>query len=109
MKIVIAGIIFVVIAIALIIMIEPFSYIQNPPADGINEIDIEEQEKDCSKSIDFMKQSINQEYYQYPRFLNPRESCQQECHSGIWFDDHRVISKKCCVKACENVKKGDFE
>lgn len=94
----------------LYLAIEPFTYVEIPPADGIDLVKIEEQkDQDCSKYIEFMKQPINQAYYQYPRFLNPKESCQHQCRSGIWYDGLDFGTKVCCQKACDVIKKGDFE
>lgn len=95
----------------LYLAIEPFTYVEIPPADGIDlvKIDQEQKDQDCSKYIEFMKQPINQAYYQYPRFLNPKESCQHQCRSGIWYDGLDFGTKVCCQKACDVIKKGGFE
>jgi len=102
-------IIMVIFLFCVYLAIEPFSYVENPPADGIDLDKTENTYQDCSKYIEFMKQPINQAYYQYPRFLNPKESCQQECQSGIWYDGNEFGTKTCCKKACNVIKKGDFE
>ena len=98
-----------IIFLVVYMIAEPFSYIEKPPAEGIDFVNLEEKDQDCSKYIDFMKQPVNQDYYKYPLFLNPRESCQQQCQSGIWFDGKNFGTKGCCRKACDVIKKGDFE
>jgi len=100
-------VIITIIFLLLYFGIEPFAYVEKPPADGVELND--DKHQDCSKYIEFMKQPINQAYYQYPRFLNPKESCQQECQSGIWYDGNEFGTKVCCRKACDVIKKGDFE
>ncbi len=101
-------IITIIFLFCIYLVIEPFAYVQIPPSEGIELIE-DNKDQDCSKYIEFMKQPINQSYYQYPRFLNPNQSCQQQCKSGIWYDGNEFGTKTCCKKACDVIKKGDFE
>jgi hypothetical protein len=59
--------------------------------------------KSCSKYTNFMEQPVNISYYQYPRFKNSREACEDECSQGIWWGENKTGSLKCCKEACKNV------
>jgi hypothetical protein len=50
-----------------------------------------------------MEQPVNISYYQYPRFKNSREACEDECSQGIWWGENKTGSLKCCKEACKNV------
>ena len=60
--------------------------------------------KSCSKYTNFMEQPVNIAYYQYPRFKNSREACEEECVNGIWLGENQTGSLRCCKEACKNVK-----
>lgn len=59
---------------------------------------------DCQAYFDFISKPINEIYYTSPRFLNPQESCKDECIEGVWFDDHHNGAVKCCDIACKRIK-----
>ena len=70
--------------------------IQETPIPGPSDDD----NSDCQKYFDFIQQPINMDYYSSPRFLNPQESCRDECVEGVWSKDHGFGSVKCCEAAC---------
>ena len=76
------------------------SYIQHETPIAMPSID---DGKSCIKYVHFMEQPVNRAYYSFPRFLNPREACEDECIEGIWLDKERNGSSKCCKEACKNV------
>jgi hypothetical protein len=58
----------------------------------------------CQTYFDFIAQPVNESYYTSPRFLNPRDSCRDECVEGVWFNDHHNGAVKCCEEACKRIK-----
>ena len=89
------------IIFALYPYIESYAYVQHETPIALPSID---DGKSCMKYIQFMEQPINISYYSYPRFLNSKEACEDECIEGIWFDKERNGSSKCCKEACKNIK-----
>jgi hypothetical protein len=63
---------------------------------------------DCSVYNAYINKKINKSYYRYPRFLNPREACKDQCISGVWSEneEHTYGSHACCRQACEVITKG---
>jgi hypothetical protein len=64
---------------------------------------MDEHKGDCSKYEKFIKEPINTDYYTFPRFKNPRESCYTQCMEGVWNLDHTSGSVGCCKNACNTI------
>lgn len=94
-------ILFYIIYVVYPYFVELYSYVQHESPIVLPSID---DGKPCTKYKNFMEQPVNTAYYQYPRFLNPRDACEDECVEGVWWNGSHNGSSKCCKEACKNVK-----
>jgi hypothetical protein len=66
-------------------------------------VDDQKENLPCQSYDEYIKQPINSNYYSFPRFKNPRESCVDECVEGVWNQDQSSGTLTCCKKACETI------
>jgi hypothetical protein len=79
---------------------EGYNYIKQETPIAESSVD---DNSDCKAYTDFISKPVNIAYYTTPRFLNPRESCRDECVEGVWFEDHHLGAVRCCEGACSGI------
>jgi hypothetical protein len=93
-----------VFLVVCLVMISLFVYIAYSYIESYSSFPSIDDGKSCSKYTNFMEQPVNIAYYQYPRFKNSREACENECAQGIWWGENQTGSLRCCKEACKNTK-----